>query len=91
MDTTPQPAPNGQAADSTGHKVRSRGARISPRKLSVLTRQLILDEFVATGDIDEVAKAYRLPVRTIDSVLHWHSLRRQPQSERGLSVIRRTA
>lgn len=73
---------NAQADENAGNKIRNRGARLSPRKLSPLTRQLILDEFVASGDMDEVAKAYGVPVRTVDSVLHWHALRRPPQPAR---------
>ena len=78
--------------DETRSDIRKRGARISPRSLSALTRQLIVDEFRACGDLDAVAKAYHLPVRTIDSVLHWAALRK-PAASAALHVVemRRTA
>jgi hypothetical protein len=74
-------------------KGRKAGARLSPRSLSQLTRQLIYDEFCACGDIDQVAKNHRVPVRTVDSILHWFHARRGPQPERGGygAVLRRTA
>lgn len=76
-----------QATEPAPQKTRKHGARLSPRKLSPLTRQLIVDEFCATGDMDEVAKAYRVPVRTVDSILHWFSLRKPPGSERRMQIV----
>jgi hypothetical protein len=72
---------------------RKRGARVSPRQLSQLTRRLIYEEFVACGDIDQVAKSHHLPAPTINSVLHWFHARRGPQPERGAfgGMMRRSA
>lgn len=77
-----------QVVQPEGQKVRKSGARLSPRSLSVLTRQLIYEEFLACGDIDQVAKAHRVPVRTVDSILHWFHARRSPLPERGMALRR---
>lgn len=85
--------PGMQVIEGTQPKGRKSGARLAPRSLSQLTRQLIYDEFVACGDIDQVAKNHKVPVRTVDSILHWFHARRGPQPERGGygQVLRRTA
>lgn len=82
-----------QPVESQEHKIRKGRARLSPRSLSRLTRNLIYEEFCACGDIDQVAKAHRVPVRTVDSILHWFHAKRSPQPERGGygQVLRRTA
>ena len=80
---------NTQSVDLPTTKTRKSGSRLSPRKLSALTRRLIVEEFCASGDMDEVAKTYRIPVRTVDSILHWASLRKPPAVERRLEVVGR--
>lgn len=81
-----------QVVEAQPHKNRKTGARLSPRSLSALTRNLIYEEFLACGDIDQVAKNHRVPVRTVDSILHWFHARRGPQPERtNFGGLRRTA
>lgn len=82
-----------QPAETTQRKIRKpRATRVSPRSLTQLERSLIVEAFCATSDMDAVAKAFGVPVRTVDSILHAAALRRGPQPERGaLGVVARRA
>ena len=73
---TPVQVVEAESIESTRSGSRKPGARVSPRSLSPLTRQLIVDEVAACGDMDAVAKAHRLPIRTVDSVVTWFLLRK---------------
>lgn len=67
----PVPAQPAQIADK-----RTGKSRVKPRHLSRLTRQLILDQFAAVRSSEDVAEAFRLPVRTVSDVIGYEALRR---------------
>lgn len=89
MSASPKPIPAAQLLEAKRRSSRKRGARLSPRNLTRLTRSLLIDEFIACGDADQVAKKHQLPIRTLDSILFWAALVGRPQLGSAAIPLRR--
>ncbi len=67
-------------------------ARLKPRHLSQIVKQVIVDSFHARQSSEDVAEELGLPVRTVTDVLLLHELRKPVASAVGpLLIQRRTA
>lgn len=75
-----------QGAEST-RKPPGR-ARVKPRHLSPLLRQMIVEQFAVRQSTEDIAEELGLPVRTVDDVIKLHLMRREPDDGRGFGVPR---
>jgi hypothetical protein len=81
-----------QAVDTAGR--RAGKARVKPRHLSTILRQVIVDQFRACHSTEDIAEDLKIPARTVSDVLLAEALRRPLQPERGAAMpvmVRRTA
>lgn len=75
--------PAGQAVDAP--KSKSRKSRVQVRHLSRNIRQLIVQNFAATGCSEEVAREFHVPARTVTDAVLLEFIRKPIDSERRLN------
>lgn len=79
MDKLPNQSPNPQAIEPAANGAGR--ARVKPRQLSPILRQVIVDRFAACHSTEDIAEELRIPARTVTDVVLVAALRKPEKPE----------